>query len=389
MTRSSHPTTSASSAQPTIERQRAFATMTTLEVGGPASEIAHVTSEAALRELLADARSRRLPVFVLGGGSNLLVADRGFDGLVVRYDDTALSFEDGDASAGSVRVRAGAGLEWNELVAASVDAGLAGLECLAGIPGRVGAAPIQNIGAYGQEVAQTIESVEVVERASGAPRRLTAAECAFGYRSSRFKTDWRDRFVITAVRLRLRRCATGTVRYAELRRALDLGTDDPSPPLAAVRDAVLTLRRGKSMVLDPDDPNRRSAGSFFVNPVVDPARADAVEEAARARGSTRTMPRYPADGRDSGHVKLSAAWLIEEAGFTRGFRQGRAALSSRHTLALINTGGATSAELVALARTVRRGVLDAFGVTLEPEPTFLGFGQPVHVLLGPEPSESR
>jgi UDP-N-acetylmuramate dehydrogenase len=271
-------------------------------------------------------------------------------------------------------VRAAAGADWDRLVAATVDAGLGGLECLSGIPGLVGAAPIQNVGAYGQEVSETIKAVHAVERTTGEVVVFAPEDCGFGYRRSHFKGAWAGRYAVVRVDFRLRRRATGAVRYADLERRFGAGA---SPPLAAVREAVLEIRRSKSMVLEADDPNRRSAGSFFTNPIVTPSTADDV----RRRLAADDMPVYPAAdgplggdrGGKHGQVKLSAAWLIERAGLRRGERHGRAGISTRHSLALVNLGGATAAEIVALAQHVRSQVRERTGVVLEPEPVFLGF----------------
>lgn len=344
---------------------------TTLEVGGPARWFVECDSHAAVRYALAWARQRTLPTFVLGGGSNLLVSDDGFDGLVLRptMDDVTVQ-----QSGEHVQLRVGAGMVWDALVERAVASGWAGLECLSGIPGNVGAAPIQNIGAYGQEVSETIVAVTAMDRASGEIQELPATSLQFGYRNSRFKGQWRDRYVILSVDFRLAIKNEGAVRYPGLRAQLGLGDGDPAPTLEAVRQGVLEVRRQKSMVLDPDDPNRRSAGSFFVNPVVGEAKADAVAAKARARGTERDLPRYPAPAVDGeARVKLSAAWLIEEAGFQRGFGEGAAGLSSRHTLALVNRGGATARDLLDLARTIQDGVYNAFAVELTPEPLLLGF----------------
>ena len=340
-----------------------LAELTTLGVGGPARYLSRCKTEGEVRDALTAARRRGLDTFVLGGGSNLLVADRGFDGLVVMVEDERIEFESDDSA---VIVRAGAGLDWDRLVAATVAEGLGGLECLSGIPGRVGAAPIQNVGAYGQEVAETLVAVHAVDRCSGRLVRMARSECGFGYRWSRFKGDWRERYAVVRVDFQLERRATGAVRYPDLRRRFGVDDDAPAPSLEQVRRAVIEVRRSKSMVIDPEDPNRRSAGSFFVNPVVAPEGA---EEVRRRLGIT-DMPAYPT--RD-GRLKLSAAWLIEKSGFERGFRLGRAGISSRHSLALVNTGGASAAEIVALARRVRQGVHEATGVTLSPEPVSLGF----------------
>ncbi|RMH15419.1 MAG: UDP-N-acetylmuramate dehydrogenase [Acidobacteria bacterium] len=358
-----------------LAEQVPFAELTTLGVGGPARYLARCPDVPALVAALELAERRSLPFFVLGGGSNLLVADRGYDGLVARLDDRTLSWRD---EGGWVRVAAAAGVPWDELVTRAVARGLGGLECLSGIPGLVGAAPIQNVGAYGQEVAESIADVDVVERRSGRRRRIAAAHCGFAYRHSHFKGRWRQRYVVTRVSFRLPRTDRGTLRYADLEERF-AGRDGPPPTPAEVRAAVLEVRRAKSMVIEAGDPNRRSAGSFFVNPQVTAERAAEVRQIARRRGVARPMPAFPAaDGR----LKIAAAWLIEAAGFRRGYRRGRAAISSRHALALVNLGGARAAEIVGLAREIRCRVREVFGVTLAPEPVFLGFDREVDELLG-------
>ncbi len=344
-----------------------LAPRTTLGVGGAARHFLEATSEASLVGALRWAADRGLPTHVLGGGSNLLVADRGVDGLVVQV---ALGGRAAVDVEGGVEVRAGAGEGWDALVAWTVERGWGGVECLAGIPGRVGAAPIQNIGAYGQEVGERLAWLRAFDREADAIVTLGPAACDFGYRHSRFKAH-PGRFVVLEVALRLAPGAAGEVRYAQL--AGHLGSAEPT--LAATRDAVLDLRRGKSMVIDPADPNRRSAGSFFLNPVVSADAADAVVAAAGPDGEV--MPRWPtADGE-----KLSAAWLIQRAGMPPGFGEGPVGLSTKHTLALVNRGGATAADVVGFAAAVRRRVHDRFGVWLHPEPVFLGFDAPVAELL--------
>jgi len=345
-----------------------LAALTTLELGGPARHLLEVRSAAEVREGLAWARSRSLEVAVLGGGSNVVVADRGFDGLVLKAAGRGLEI---GREAGAALVSAAAGEPWDELVAQTVAEGLAGLECLSGIPGSVGATPIQNVGAYGQEVGPVIDRVRVLELGSGVERVLSGADCGFGYRSSRFRAA-PGRFLVLEVVYRLRPGGAPTLAYDELRRALAVHA--AAPGLGRVREAVLELRRAKSMVLDPDDPNRRSVGSFFLNPVVETGVAAAVEARARACGAVapgESMPRFAAG---AGHEKLSAAWLIERAGFSRGLRRGAVGLSSRHALALVHHGGGSAAALLELARDIRDGVRKLFGLTLEPEPVFLGFG---------------
>lgn len=336
---------------------------TTLAVGGEARRLVSVdTIEEAMQEWNR-AHSENLPLFVLGGGSNLLVSDRGFSGVVLRWDDRSLHILQQDSQ--SVLVRVGGGWNWDEWVAHSVAQNWTGLECLSGIPGRVGAAPIQNIGAYGQEVAEVIEACWALHWESGRLERISAQECAFGYRMSRFKQDWKGKYLVTAVEFRLSVGAPPKLRYQELQQKMR----DQEPGLQAVRQTVLQIRRSKSMVWDPKDPNHRSAGSFFVNPIVDHAVLDQIPAAA---------PRWPAG---EGKVKLSAAWLIEQAGFPKGWGEGPAGLSSNHVLALVNRGQAMASDLILVAGAVRRGVLERFGVCLQPEPEFLGFNQSVDDLL--------
>lgn len=343
-----------------------LAPLTTLGLGGPARRLVEVTSEDELRDavLAADAAGERL--LVLGGGSNVVIADAGFDGTVVRIATRGVARRRDGAR---VLVDAAAGEPWDELVAAVVADGLAGVECLAGIPGLTGATPIQNVGAYGQDVAQTITAVRVLDRADGAVRELPAAACGFRYRASTFKGS--ERHVVLGVTFALRPGATDAepIAYAELARALGVQPGDRAP-LGAVREAVLALRRGKGMVLDPSDPDTRSAGSFFTNPILDTdAFAALATRVAQRLGPDVRPPAFPeADGR----TKTSAAWLIDRAGYGPGTRRGNVAQSGKHALALVNLGGASAAELVALAREIAAGVREAFGVSLHPEPVFVG-----------------
>jgi len=330
---------------------------TTLRLGGPAARWVTATSEAELVEAVSTADAAGEPVLVLGGGSNVVVADDGFPGVVVEVATTGVTpdVEDG-VSCGGVMVSVAAGESWDELVGTAVDRGWVGIEALAGIPGAVGATPIQNVGAYGQEVSQTIASVRVWDRRLKGVRTFANADCGFGYRHSRFKAD-PGRHVVLEVTFQLAQGTLGApIGYAELARALGVEVGERAP-VADVREAVLSLRGGKGMVLDAGDHDTWSAGSFFTNPVVDPT---VLPEGA---------PAWP---QPDGRVKTSAAWLIEHAGFTKGYGAGPARLSGKHTLALTNRGGAATADLLALAREIRDGVEAASGIRLVNEPVLVG-----------------
>jgi UDP-N-acetylmuramate dehydrogenase len=335
--------------------------MTTLRLGGAAARFLEARDEDALVAAVADADARGEPVFVLGGGSNVVVADEGFAGLVVRVATRGVEVaRDGDA----VTVDVAAGEEWDSLVERATREAWSGIESLSGIPGLVGATPIQNVGAYGQEVKETIVRVLAYDRIRRERVEMDAPSCEFSYRASVFKRS--DRFVVLRVVFRLPVRDEGAVRYAELAGALGRAEGEAAP-LATIREAVIRLRRAKGMVLDPGDPESVSAGSFFVNPVVD-AEALVRVEAALAPGES--LPRFPAG---EGRTKLSAGWLVEHAGFAKGFGEGRVWVSRKHALALVNRGGATTRELRALAEAIARGVRERFGVQLVPEPVFVGF----------------
>jgi UDP-N-acetylmuramate dehydrogenase len=344
-----------------------LAELTTLRLGGPARRLARVFDRDELVEAVREHDRASEEVLLLAGGSNLVVADEGVPRAIqIRTQGTQRR----RLPDGRVEVTAEAGESWDELVAQAVADGLAGIECLSGIPGSVGATPIQNVGAYGQEVAETISSVLVLERASGEVRELRPAECGFGYRTSRFKRT--QTHVVLAVTFALAQAEGGLgapVRYAELARKLGVELGERAP-LGQVREAVLELRRAKGMVVDPGDPDSVSAGSFFTNPLLEPEAAQRLADAVAKRlGRDVTPPTWP---QDDGRVKVSAAWLIEKAGFSRGYGHGRVGLSRKHTLAIVNRGGATAAELVAFAREIAAGVREAFGVELHPEPVFAG-----------------
>jgi UDP-N-acetylmuramate dehydrogenase len=331
---------------------------TTLRLGGPARSWVRATTEAGLVDAVRRADETGEPVLILAGGSNLVVADDGFPGTVVEVATSGIEPDvtDDDPTCGGAVVKVAAGESWDAFVATAVERGWVGVEALSGIPGSVGATPIQNVGAYGQEVSQTVASVRVWDRRLRGFRTFAAADCGFGYRTSRFKAD-PTRHVVVEVTFQLRQGALGTpVTYAELATALDV-EPGARAPMGDVRRAVLGLRAGKGMVLDPADHDTWSAGSFFTNPVI---AADRVPEGA---------PAWP---QPDGSVKTSAAWLIERAGFGKGYGDGPARLSSKHTLALTNRGGATTADLLALAREIRDGVEARFAIRLVNEPVLVG-----------------
>ena len=334
-----------------------LAAHTTLRVGGPARRVLEPTSEAELVQAVRDLDGAGEPVLVLGGGSNVLVGDAGFDGTVVKVATRGID-DDVAACSGAVLTVA-AGEPWEDLVRHTLEHEYAGLETLAGIPGLVGGTPIQNVGAYGTEVGQLISTVRTLDRSTGAVRTFFAVECQFGYRSSRFKSE-PGRYLVLSVTFQLRLGSlSAPVRYPELARTLGIAVGERAPA-RDVAAAVLALRRGKGMVLDDADPDTWSAGSFFTNPVLDPERADALPADA---------PRFP---QPDGRVKTSAAWLIERAGYGKGFGDGPARVSSKHVLALTNRGSATASDLLHLARQIRAGVESTYGITLVPEPVLVG-----------------
>ncbi|GCE78377.1 UDP-N-acetylmuramate dehydrogenase [Cellulomonas biazotea] len=369
-----HPATTTPTVTTADPTSRALADLTTLRVGGPARRYVETTTEAELVDAVRAADDAGEPLLVVGGGSNLLVADAGFEGVVVRDVRTGIEVPDHSACAG-VTYTVPAGTPWDEVVEHAVSHRLVGLEALSGIPGSTGATPVQNVGAYGQEVAETIATVRVWDRGRARVRTLPLVDLRFGYRTSVLKRSMREadpadpgapwsptpRYVVLDVTFQLRQGTLARpVAYPELARALDVAVGERAPA-ADVRAAVLALRARKGMVLDAADHDTWSAGSFFTNPVLDPAAAATLPADA---------PRFPAP---DGATKTSAAWLIEHAGFGRGFAgPGAAALSGKHTLALTNRGGASADDLVALARQVRDGVRDAFGLVLEPEPVLVG-----------------
>jgi len=343
----------------TLRENVLLAPFTTLGIGGPARYFRHVEDENALREVVHFAKNHDVPLFVLGGGSNLLVADRGYAGMVARIEIRGLQWID---EGKRVRLIAGAGEDWDSVVSGCIDRGLYGVECLSGIPGSVGGTPVQNVGAYGQEISETLLRVRAYDRQTDRVVELDRSACGFTYRTSIFNTVAVNRYIVLDVEYGLAKQGEPAIRYPDLLRELD-GVENPTLPV--VRNAVLRIRSKKAMVLQAGDPDCRSAGSFFKNPIVS-------EEAyERIQASTvEKVPRYPAP---SGMVKTAAAWLIERAGIAKGFTLGAAGVSTKHTLALINKGGATAADVIALAREIRKRVEDRFGIRLFVEPVLVGF----------------
>jgi UDP-N-acetylmuramate dehydrogenase len=341
-----------------------LAPLTTLGVGGPARYFCEASSEEDIREAVGFGREQDLPVFVMGGGSNLVVADCGFRGLVLKV--ALRGVEQQIATEGRVRFDVAAGEDWDTFVARTVDAGCAGLECLSGIPGTIGGTPVQNVGAYGQEVSQSITEVRALALATLESVSFSNADCAFAYRSSRFNTVNRGRYVITGVSFDLAPSGEPSLRYADLQRYF---ADRPGEPtLSDVRKAVCEIRRSKAMLIVPGDEDSRSAGSFFKNPIVAEEQFAALSARLEARGLK--LPSYPAG---EGFRKIPAAWLVEHAGFHKGYTKGEAAISSRHALALVNRGLALAGEIIALKDEIQNRVGQEFGVELHPEPVFVGF----------------
>ncbi len=347
-----------------LVENKPLAPFTTFGIGGPARWFVEAATEDEIVEATAWAREQGVKLFVLGGGSNLLVSDAGFDGLVLRV---GLRGIDADDAAGQRIYQVAAGEDWNGFVERAVGEGRAGIECLAGIPGTVGGTPVQNVGAYGQEVASAIDRVRAFDLKARSFVEIAAAECGFAYRRSRFNSSDGGRFIVTRVDYRLAVGGAPTLRYADLQRAFP---GNAHPGLAEVAAAVRRVRQSKGMLLVEGDADCRSAGSFFKNPVV-------TEDQVRriAMGSGKEPPRFPGGkgAENQGRVKVPAAWLIEQAGFAKGYARGAAGISSRHTLALINRGGAKAGEILDLAARISQAVEKHFGIRLEMEPVLVGF----------------
>ncbi|MGI9101531.1 MAG: UDP-N-acetylmuramate dehydrogenase [Terriglobales bacterium] len=344
-----------------VREQVALAPLTTLKVGGPARYFAEARAPEDVRHGVEWAKSRGLPLFVLGGGSNLLVSDAGFAGLVLKI---AILGVEQHAAEGRQVLEAGAGEEWDALVARAVASECAGVECMSGIPGTVGGTPVQNVGAYGQEVSETIYEVQTLDLRDGQLRTLCNEACGFEYRSSIFNTSEHGRFIILKVSYALERGGEPRVEYRDLKEYFAKRGSETRATLAGVREAVRQIRRSKAMLLVEGDEDARSAGSFFKNPVLEAAEYRRVAEAAQGK-----LPSYPAPGE---RYKVPAAWLVEQSGFHKGYTRGAVGISRKHALAIINRGGATASDVIALKQDIQRAVFDKFGVQLVPEPVFVG-----------------
>jgi UDP-N-acetylmuramate dehydrogenase len=343
-----------------------LAPLTTIKIGGPASYFVEARNIGEVQEALSYARSRDLPLFVLGGGSNLVIADAGWPGLVLKIVIQGISQRSSRDEDGKILFDAGAGESWDKFVSHAVMARCAGVECLSGIPGSVGGTPVQNVGAYGQEVAETIASVQVLDTKDGQLRELCPEACGFSYRSSIFNTSERGRFIVLRVTFALTPGGKPHIAYADLKRHFE-GRETP-PNLAETREAVRHIRALKGMLITPGDPDCLSAGSFFKNPVLSEEQHEDLKQRAAARGLT--LPSYPAL---ETRKKVSAAWLVERSGFAKGFGSGRVGISSRHALAIINRGAATAADVLALKEQIQHRVEEIWGIRLEPEPVLIGF----------------
>jgi UDP-N-acetylmuramate dehydrogenase len=349
-----------------VQENVPLAPRTTFKLGGPARYFVEAGSIAEVQDAVNFSRSHNLPLFVLGGGSNLVVSDVGWSGLVLKIAILGIAPRPGSASDGKALFDAGAGESWDRFVSHAVRAECAGVECLSGIPGSVGGTPVQNVGAYGQEVSETIESVLTLDLKDGQVRELCSEACGFAYRSSIFNSSERGRFIVLRVTFALTPGAEPSIRYVDLKRHFE-GRETP-PSLAETREAVRHIRALKGMLIVPGDPDCQSAGSFFKNPIVSPERHEDLRKRASERGLT--LPSYPA--LDS-QKKISAAWLVERSGFAKGYGFGHVGISSKHALAIVNRGGATAAEVLSLKEQIQQRVEEIWGVHLEPEPVMVGF----------------
>lgn len=345
-----------------------LAPLSTFRIGGPAGFFVAAHSAAEVEEAISWARTRDLPLFVLGGGSNLLVADSGWPGLVLKIGITGIDLRPSDSDKAKSLFDVGAGESWDRFVSQAVRAKCAGVECLSGIPGSVGGTPVQNVGAYGQEVSETIDSVEAFDLKDNRVRELCREACGFSYRSSIFNTTERGRFIILRVAYALMPGGDPHLEYADLKRHFE--GRETAPNLAETREAVRHIRTRKGMLIVEGDPDCQSAGSFFKNPVLSEDQHEDLEQ--RAAAKKLSIPSYPALEKNR---KVSAAWLVEHSGFARGYGLGQAGISSKHALALVNRGGASAAEIVALKDQIQQRVEEIWGVQLDPEPVMVGFSR--------------
>jgi UDP-N-acetylmuramate dehydrogenase len=343
-----------------------LAPLTTIKIGGPAKYFVEAKTIGEVQEAVAFARSRDLPLFVLGGGSNLVIADTGWPGLVLKIAIQGIEQQSGHDENGKILFVAGAGESWDKFVSHAVIANCAGIECLSGIPGSVGGTPVQNVGAYGQEVAETIAAVQVLDLRDNQIRELCPEACEFSYRASIFNTTERGRFIVLGVTYALTHGGRPRITYADLRKHFE--GRETAPDLAETREAVRHIRALKGMLITPGDPDCQSAGSFFKNPVLSAEQHEDLKQRAAMRGLT--VPSYPAL---ETRKKVSAAWLVERSGFAKGFGFGRVGISTRHALAIVNRGGATAADVLALKQEIQHRVEEIWGVHLEPEPVMVGF----------------
>ena len=342
-----------------IQQQLPLAPLTTFKVGGPASYFVEARSEEDVRTAVAEARSHEWPLFVLGGGSNLVISDAGWPGLALKIALTGIA-ERRDGAR--MLFDAAAGEDWDRFVAHTVARDCAGIECLSGIPGTVGGTPVQNVGAYGQDVSETITSVRVLDTAAGEFRDLENRDFGFAYRTSIFNTRERDRYIVLRVSFALTPGGSPHIEYADLKRYF--ASRSTPPTLAETREAVRAIRLGKAMLIVPGDDDCRSAGSFFKNPML---TREALEQLQSRAGP---VPNFAAK---DGMVKIAAAWLVEHAGFPKGLSRGPVGISHKHALAIVNRGGATAADIIALKNEIQQRVLEQFAIQLQPEPVFVGF----------------
>jgi UDP-N-acetylmuramate dehydrogenase len=354
-----------------LQKNIPLAVLTTLHLGGPARFFVEASSTGEVQEAVALAEAKDLPLFVLGGGSNLVVADSGWPGLVLRIAIPGIEQLPSTDDKGKVLFEAGAGESWDRFVSHAVMAHCAGVECLSGIPGSVGGTPVQNVGAYGQEVSQTIESVLVFDRKDSQVREICNEACGFTYRSSIFNTTERSRFIILRVTFALTPGGAAYIEYADLKQHFE--GRETVPNLAETREAVRHIRARKGMLIVEGDPDCQSAGSFFKNPILSEAQHADLQKRAAAKGFY--LPSYPAQSSQDTEKsrKVSAAWLVEKSGFARGYGFGHVAISSKHALAIVNRGGASAAEVLALKDQIQQRVKEIWHVTLEPEPVMVGF----------------